>query len=164
LADVDAGGGGGVGTIPTTTEDCSSAAERDAVVEAVLLARLDTAVGVELEDVPRPAEAGLAGTPTVLVPAGFEESPAVELPDAAVVGLFGVGAVPEVVDGVGCAADCVPVVDVGPVVWVLGAAGDGVAGVLGLGDGGGVLDEFDGDAEVLALGSVGGGADWLGDP
>ena len=49
--------------------------ERDAGVEAVLLATFDTAVGAGLEDVARPADTDFAGAP------GLEACVAVELGD-----------------------------------------------------------------------------------
>lgn len=78
----------GTGTIPTMTWSCSSAVERDAGVEAGLLAMFDTAAGAEFDDIPKPADAGFAGAPGLVVPGELEACVAVELGGAAV-GLFG---------------------------------------------------------------------------
>jgi len=63
LGDVSAAGGVCTGTIPTTTSDCSCAVDREAGAEAVLLAMLDTAVGAEFDDAPRPADPDFAWVP-----------------------------------------------------------------------------------------------------
>lgn len=60
----------------------------------MLLATFETAVGAGLEDVPRPADTDFAGA----------------------LWLFGAVGVADVLGEPGCAGDCVPVVDVGPVV------------------------------------------------
>ena len=61
----------------------------------------------------------------------------------------------------GCAGDCAPVVDVGPVVWVLGVVVGGEAAVLGPVAGGGVIDEFGcGVVVFVSAAVVGGPAAW----
>ena len=99
--------------MPTTSSDDSSVVERDVELDAALLAVLDTAAAIGLGDALRPADTGLAGTPGLMVP--------------------------EVFDGPGR----VTVVDVGPFVGLLGAAGGGAVAALGLVDGVGLDDAFD---------------------
>jgi len=124
----------------------------------VLLATFDTAVGAGLEDVARPAETDFAGAP------GLDACVAVELGGGDALWLFGAVGVADVLCEPGCAGDCVPVVDAGPVVWVLGVAVGGDAAVLGPVAGGGVIDEFDGGVEVFVSVAVVGGVGSLAAP
>lgn len=146
----------GVGNIPTTTWGSSSAAERDAGVEAVLPARFDTAIGAEFADAPRPADTDFAGVPGLVDPAVLDECVAVALGGGVAVVLFGDVGPADVLEEPGC--DCVLVVDVGPVVWAFGAAVGGAAVALEPAYGRGVVAEFDCGDGSFVLEPVGGGA------
>ena len=130
----------------------------------MLLATFETAVGAGLEDIPRPADTDFAGAPGLVDPVVLDECVTVELGGGDALWLFGAVGVADVLGEPGCAGDCVPVVDAGPVVWVLGVAVGGDAAVLGPVAGGGVIDEFDGGVEVFVSVAVVGGVGSLAVP
>ena len=116
---------GGTGIMPTTSWDSSSVVERDDAGDAVMPAVFDTAVGAELVEAARPADAGFAVPPGLETPAGFEAGFGfAELVVAGVVAVFGADVAVPLFDAAGVAAvwdgfDCV----VEPAAVAAGTAG-----------------------------------------
>ncbi|KAA0096637.1 hypothetical protein CIW49_18330 [Mycolicibacterium sp. P1-18] len=87
--------------------------ERDAGVEAVLLATFDTAVGAEFDEAPTPADTDFAGAPGPGVPAVLDECVAVDPGGGVAAWLLGDDGPAIVLEGPGW--DWVLAVDVGAV-------------------------------------------------